>query len=104
MLREVARWGAIGTIAGLATACLPGVAAAADRPARIVETPAVTGTPQVGSPLQASGRWRGGEPVTVTWAWQRCSGYTLDSCAEIPGANGTTYVPVDADAGSMLRV
>ncbi len=61
MLREVARWGAIGTIAGLATACLPGVAAAADGAGPHRRDPGRHGQPAGRQPAAGVGalaRWR----------------------------------------------
>jgi chitodextrinase len=65
--------------------------------------PAVSGTAQVGQTLTATpGTWSG-NPTTFAYQWQRCDAAGA-SCASIAGATSQTYVPVDSDAGSTLRV
>jgi outer membrane protein OmpA-like peptidoglycan-associated protein len=64
--------------------------------------PALSGTATVGSPMTAStGTWSG-SPTTFAFQWRRCTGGT---CVNIPGANTSTYVPVDPDdVGSTISV
>ena len=60
----------------------------------------ITGTPQVGQTLTAdiSGLTDDdGLPSTFTYEWRRGPN-------EISGATGSTYVPIEADVGSVLRV
>jgi hypothetical protein len=69
----------------------------------VTAAPAVSGSLQVGSTLTASeGTWSG-SPTSYAFAWSRCDA-DGDSCAKIDGATGTTYLLMQADAGSTLRV
>ena len=53
--------------------------------------PTISGTATVGNTLQANrGEWTGQQPITYSFAWQRCSAQG-DNCSEIPGANDTEY-------------
>lgn len=66
--------------------------------------PSITGTATVGSTLQANrGEWSGQQPITYTYAWQRCNAQG-DNCSEIQGANDTDYEVRDADSGRTIRV
>ncbi|MDQ3379131.1 MAG: Ig-like domain-containing protein [Actinomycetota bacterium] len=66
--------------------------------------PSITGTATVGSTLQANrGEWSGQQPITYTYAWQRCNAQG-DNCSEIQGANDTEYEVRDADSGRTIRV
>ncbi|MBA3376970.1 MAG: hypothetical protein H0U00_14355 [Actinobacteria bacterium] len=66
--------------------------------------PSITGTATVGSTLQANrGEWSGQQPITYSYAWQRCSAQG-DNCSEIPGANDTEYEVRDSDSGRTIRV
>ena len=75
----------------------------AARPVNVTE-PSISGTPRVGSTLQANrGEWAGEQPITYTFAWLRCSS-AGDNCSEIQGANDTSYEVRDADLGRTIRV
>jgi len=66
--------------------------------------PSITGTATVGSTLQANrGEWSGQQPITYTYAWQRCNAQG-DNCSEIQGANDTEYEVRDSDSGRTIRV
>ena len=66
--------------------------------------PSITGTATVGSTLQANrGEWSGQQPITYSYAWQRCNAQG-DNCSEIQGANDTAYEVRDADSGRTIRV
>ncbi len=66
--------------------------------------PAVSGTPQAGSTLQASsGAWSGTTPMTYTQQWSRCE-VGGAGCVAIAGATTSSYVPVAVDVGTTLRV
>lgn len=66
--------------------------------------PSITGTATVGGTLQANrGEWSGQQPITYTYVWLRCTAQG-DNCAEIQGANDTTYEVRDSDAGRTIRV
>ncbi|CAN5715339.1 hypothetical protein BH18ACT13_BH18ACT13_16500 [soil metagenome] len=66
--------------------------------------PSITGTATVGSTLQANrGEWSGQQPITYSFAWQRCNAQG-DNCSEIQGANDTAYEVRDADSGRTIRV
>jgi hypothetical protein len=66
--------------------------------------PTISGTPRAGMTLTATaGTWTGTAPIdTSSIQWQRCN-TSGTGCANI-AATGTTYVLVDADAGSTVRV
>lgn len=66
--------------------------------------PTLSGTTQEGSTLSVSeGRWRGTEPLSVTYEWQRCNANGTD-CATIAGATGRTYALPSRDVGYTIRV
>ena len=63
--------------------------------------PSISGTPAVGSTLQASsGSWQG-RSISYSFQWQRCSS---GSCASISGGAGSSYLVSSADVGDSLRV
>jgi hypothetical protein len=65
--------------------------------------PTVSGTTKAGETLTATpGTWDT-NPVTFTYAWQRCSD-TGTACANIAGATAATYVLTSADVGNTNRV
>jgi len=60
--------------------------------ASLISTPAITGIPQVGETLTGNGGvWQISANGTTGWA-------------DIPGASGDTYVPVEADATKFIRL
>jgi hypothetical protein len=66
--------------------------------------PSISGTAAVGSILQANrGEWSGQQPITYSFAWQRCNAQG-DNCSEIQGATDTAYEVRDADTGRTIRV
>ncbi len=66
--------------------------------------PTISGTVTEGQTLSAtSGTWSGTNPITFTYAWQRCDA-TGGGCGAEGGATHTTYVVQNADIGSTLRV
>ena len=67
--------------------------------------PAVTGTAAVGGALTAiDGAADGGSAAAaLSRRWQRCDA-AGGACSDIPGAIGTTYTAVAADAGRRLRL
>ena len=66
--------------------------------------PEITGIARDGETLTASpGTWTGTEPITYSYAWQRCDAAGA-SCDPIAGATGETYTAGAADVGSRLRV
>jgi hypothetical protein len=65
--------------------------------------PLVTGFARDGEALAASsGVWAGTEPITYSYAWQRCD--ATGNCAVIAGATGDRYVVSGNDVGATLRV
>jgi len=63
--------------------------------------PSISGTPAVGSTLQASsGSWQG-RSISYSFQWQRCSS---GSCSAISGGAGSSYLASSADVGDSLRV
>ena len=89
-----------------------GAASAASVPTAVVQAtgaptnaalPAISGNAQVGQTLTATtGSWNG-SPTGFAFQWQRCS-TTGESCLDLPGATGGTYVVAAGDAGSTIRV
>jgi sugar lactone lactonase YvrE/plastocyanin len=66
--------------------------------------PFVSGSDQLGRPLQANtGIWTGSGAITFAYEWQRCN-EEGESCTAISGATGSTYSPVEADSRHALRV
>jgi hypothetical protein len=71
-----------------------------------VAAPSITGavTAAVGTALTAdTGTWKGTTPISFSYQWVRCDG-NGGSCADISGATGSSYTPVDADVGKTIRV
>jgi hypothetical protein len=66
--------------------------------------PAISGTAQDGQTLTAStGMWSGTPPLTYAYQWQSCNS-AGESCTNISGATGSTYVLGHGDVGTTLRV
>jgi hypothetical protein len=62
--------------------------------------PTISGSATVGSTLAVSpGSWTNG-PTAYQYTWRRCT----PTCAGIPGANASTYVLQNADAGATIQV
>jgi len=68
-----------------------------------VVPPVLGGEPVEGEELTSSaGDWDGTAPLTTSIRWQRCDADGT-GCTDIPGATGTTYRLVAADAGHVVR-
>jgi len=68
------------------------------------EQPTISGTPAVGSTFTGSdGTWSGSPAPTLSRQWRRCDTGGA-SCVSIAGATAATYVLVQADAGSTIRL
>jgi hypothetical protein len=67
--------------------------------------PTVLGVAREAAPLTLNdGAWRGSPaPTGFARQWQRCD-VAGEACADIAGATGATYVPVEDDVGATLRV
>jgi len=66
--------------------------------------PAISGTAQEGTTLTASsGSWSGSTPITYHYQWRRCDKNGA-GCANIGGADGSTYLVRHADVGKTVRV
>lgn len=62
-------------------------------------------TKSVGAKLTASpGGWTGSDPIFFAFQWQRCTTTNENSCSDIDGANGETYVLTSSDNGKRVRV
>ena len=86
---------------GTATATSATTAPVAPVAPRTSDGPTVTGDERAGATLTAdAGTWTGTQPITLAYRWQRCDG----ACADIPGADGTTYDTVAEDVGATVRV
>jgi Concanavalin A-like lectin/glucanases superfamily/Putative amidase domain/WD40-like Beta Propeller Repeat len=69
-----------------------------------VSIPAVSGSPRDGETLTAStGTWTGQGSLSYEFQWQRCGSSGAD-CADIEGADKTTYTLGEADVGGTVRV
>lgn len=65
--------------------------------------PAISGSAQEGSTLNASaGSWSG-STASYSYQWQRCDS-SGGGCNQIPGATGQSYVQTSADVGSTIRI
>ena len=86
-----------------ATSALTAVVTSTAAPANTA-LPTISGTAQEGEVLTAtSGSWTGAAPITYTYLWQRCSS-SGGQCANIGGANHTTYTLQKPDVAGTLRV
>jgi hypothetical protein len=66
--------------------------------------PMISGSAQQGQTLTAStGGWSGNQPITFSYAWQRCDS-NGGRCNSIGGSNHPTYVVQKGDVGKVLRV
>ena len=62
---------------------------------------------QGGTVSVSGGPWEGAEPITYSYAWQRCTqmpSMNSESCAAIGEATNSTYSPTAEDRGRYLRV
>jgi hypothetical protein len=71
---------------------------------QILTGPSIEGSPQQGQTLTAKATWKGQEPMTVEWKWQRCLAVDTKNCVIIAGAKEQTYVLTAADVGFVIRV
>ncbi len=80
------------------------VVLAADPPVNS-QLPTVSAAPErTVASVSTTGNWTGSAPMTATRIWQRCATTDPISCEDITAATDVTYVPVDLDIGSYLRV
>ena len=64
--------------------------------------PAISGTATAGQVLSTTnGTWTSSSPVSYTYRWRRCS---AGVCANIGGANSSSYTLASADVGSTVDV
>jgi hypothetical protein len=95
-----------GFVLALVLIAVAPASAVASQP-RIVQSPLVAGTPQVGATVEAQGaRWDGRPEPEVSWQWVRCDGLEQNdrSCRAIAGATKTTYTVAATDVGKRLRI
>ncbi len=96
MLLVVAGGVTVLAVAGLSNAA--GKAAPSNQTA-----PAISGTAQEGTTLTASsGSWAGTTPITYAYQWRRCDKNGA-GCANVGGADSSTYLVKHADIGDTLR-
>ncbi len=70
----------------------------------LTSAPVVTGSPVKGQTLSTStGTWTGQRPIKYAYKWQRCDA-AVAVCGSIAAAGNASYVLVDADVGSRIRV
>jgi hypothetical protein len=92
--------------AGLVTVLVvAGLSTAASTAAPVnTSPPTISGTTTEGNTLTAnSGTWTGTGPVTYSYHWRRCD-KNGGSCADISGANKSTYTLKSVDVGNTIRV
>lgn len=66
--------------------------------------PVVSGTAREGETLTVTtGSWSGSGSIAYTYRWQRCNGSGA-SCADIAGANGSTFALAGGDVGKTIGV
>ncbi len=65
--------------------------------------PTIAGTPMVGQTLTATSDAWSPTPTRFAYVWQRCNAAGA-ACSSIPGATAKTYVVIESDVGSTLRV
>ena len=66
--------------------------------------PTISGSPIVGSDLQAAvGTWVGTQPITYAYKWRRCDSVG-NACKDISSATTSEYRVVNGDVGKTLRV
>jgi hypothetical protein len=90
--------------------CLPALVAAlvlcGERPAVAAGEPVNREAPELtlegGTLTTSDGTWVG-RTQPYRYAWYRCTGTTLPSCAAIPGEGGNTYSLRSADGGHRIR-
>lgn len=65
--------------------------------------PTLKGSPTTSGTLTSTqGTWTGAGPLNSEYQWQRCPVGGL--CVDVNGARSSSYAPVPADVGSLLRV
>jgi hypothetical protein len=90
--------------AGSASATSQQTAVVAALPPSNTSRPTISGEAKDGHTLTASrGAWSGTPPISYAYQWQRCNGKG-ESCANVSGASGETYVLSSSDVGSTVRV
>ena len=91
----------LAIVVGLGVLAGAGTAASSAVPVN-TSPPTVAGTPQAGKTLTGSkGTWSN-VPNDYNFYWQRCD-KTGGGCANISGANNTTYTLTSADVGHTIR-
>ncbi len=94
------------TVTSLPSAAIEEPPEVSEEPPVSVIAPTVTGTVADGQTLSAEvGSWTGSEPISYAYQWQRCDGDgESESCTNIPGATGASYVLGHSDVGTTVRV
>ncbi|HEX5450478.1 MAG TPA: hypothetical protein VFW85_10530 [Gaiellaceae bacterium] len=78
-------------------------AASSSKPTLQTE-PKISGTAVEGNTLSAnSGSWNGSNPITYKYQWRRCDAKG-NGCANIGGADSSSYLVRHADIGNTIRV
>jgi alpha-tubulin suppressor-like RCC1 family protein len=89
--------------ASASSAPTPAIPRVATSPENL-QAPTIEGALTEGDTLTAkAGSWSGSEPISYSYQWRRCNGKG-ESCTEISGASGASYVLAKADVGLTLRV
>jgi sugar lactone lactonase YvrE len=90
--------------AGSASATSEATPVVTTGPPRNKTLPAISGTARDGQTLSAStGSWAGTEPFSYTYQWELCNG-SGETCSNIAGATGSSYLLGPSDVGETLRV
>jgi len=92
---------AVSSVTGVVTAPAPTPKAGAPVNTSL---PTISGSVQLNQTLTAStGGWSGNQPITFTYAWERCDTAGAH-CGNTGGSNHPTYQVQNADIGKTIRV
>lgn len=98
--RNKAGWGSFLT----SPTSIVKAAATTVNPPTNTSVPTISGAPINLETLTASpGSWKGGQPITFSYRWQRCPG-NESTCADIGGATNRSYRMTGDDIGRHVRV
>jgi hypothetical protein len=96
--------------AAVTVLAVAGLSDAASRPGKSSAVPVNTGEPKISGTAQegqtltaSSGTWTSASTITYSYQWRRCNAQG-NGCANIGGADTSSYLVRTADVGDTLRV